>query len=45
MPERGSAVANLQLALGDDVSVVAAFKNVSAHHLNDLKLRPNGRSG
>jgi NADPH-dependent F420 reductase len=36
LPEGGSAVANLQAKLGADVKVVAAFQNVSAHHLKDL---------
>lgn len=36
LPEGGSAVAKLQLLLGDEVKVVAAFQNVSAHHLKDL---------
>lgn len=36
LPEGGSAVANLQALLGADVRVVAAFQNVSAHHLVDL---------
>lgn len=36
LPEGGSAVANLQALLGADVKVVAAFQNVSAHHLNEL---------
>lgn len=35
LPEGGSAVAALQAALGDEVRVVAAFQNVSAHHLKD----------
>lgn len=36
LPEGGSASAALQAALGDEVKVVAAFQNVSAHHLKDL---------
>lgn len=36
LPEGGSAVENLQKALGADVKVVSAFQNVSAHHLKDL---------
>ena len=36
LPPGGSAVANLQAALGGEVRVVAAFQNVSAHHLADL---------
>jgi NADPH-dependent F420 reductase len=32
----GSAVAALQQQLGDQVKVVSAFQNVSAHHLKDL---------
>jgi NADPH-dependent F420 reductase len=36
LPERGSAVLALQDALGQDVRVVSAFQNVSAHHLRDL---------
>ncbi|MFA5581161.1 MAG: NADPH-dependent F420 reductase [Paracoccaceae bacterium] len=36
LPEGDSAVANLQAELGDGVRVVAAFQNVSAHHLKDL---------
>lgn len=36
LPQGGSAVAALQRTLGDDVKVVAAFQNVSAHHLDDL---------
>jgi len=37
LPEGGSAVAALQVALGSDVRVVSAFQNISAHHLRDLK--------
>jgi 8-hydroxy-5-deazaflavin:NADPH oxidoreductase len=36
LPEGGSAVAKLQILLGDGVRVVSAFQNVSAHHLADL---------
>lgn len=36
LPHGGSAVAALQLALGDDVTVVSAFQNISAQHLRDL---------
>jgi NADPH-dependent F420 reductase len=36
LPEGGSAVANVQRLLGDQVRVVAAFQNVSAHHLGEL---------
>lgn len=36
LPEGGSAVANLQKALGENVRVVAAFQNVAAHHLAEL---------
>jgi hypothetical protein len=36
LPEGGSAVAALQKLLGETVKVVAAFQNVSAHHLRDL---------
>jgi NADPH-dependent F420 reductase len=36
LPEGGSAVANLQEVLGGQIKVVAAFQNVSAHHLKDL---------
>jgi NADPH-dependent F420 reductase len=36
IPEGGSAVAQLQHMLGPDVSVVAAFQNISAHHLRKL---------
>lgn len=36
LPSGGSAVAALQAELGDTVRVVAAFQNVSAHHLRDL---------
>jgi hypothetical protein len=37
LPEGGSAVAALQTLLGAGVKVVAAFQNVSAHHLKDLE--------
>ncbi len=36
LPVGGSAVATLQEELGAGVKVVAAFQNVSAHHLRDL---------
>ena len=36
LPEGGSAVAAIQVMLGEGVRVVAAFQNVSAHHLHDL---------
>lgn len=36
LPEGGSAVAAIQAMLGEEVRVVAAFQNVSAHHLHDL---------
>lgn len=36
LPEDGSAVARVQEMLGPDVKVVAAFQNVSAHHLKNL---------
>jgi 8-hydroxy-5-deazaflavin:NADPH oxidoreductase len=36
LPEGASAVAKLQTLLGNDVRVVSAFQNVSAHHLTDL---------
>jgi 8-hydroxy-5-deazaflavin:NADPH oxidoreductase len=36
LPEGGSAVAAIQLLLGESVKVVSAFQNVSAHHLQDL---------
>lgn len=35
MPERGSAALMAQACLGEDVTVVSAFQNVSAKHLND----------
>ena len=37
LPEGDSAVANLQALLGEEVKVVAAFQNISAHHLRDLE--------
>lgn len=37
LPAGGSAVAALQEELGTGVKVVAAFQNVSAHHLRDLE--------
>lgn len=36
LPAGGSAVAAIQAMLGEGVRVVAAFQNVSAHHLHDL---------
>ena len=36
LPDGGSASAALQAVLGEDVRVVSAFQNVSAHHLKDL---------
>jgi NADPH-dependent F420 reductase len=36
LPDRGSAAVALQERLGDTVTVVAAFQNISAHHLRDL---------
>jgi 8-hydroxy-5-deazaflavin:NADPH oxidoreductase len=36
LPTGGSAVANVQAALGEGVLVVAAFQNVSAHRLLEL---------
>ncbi len=36
LPAGGSAVAAIQEMLGEDVRVVSAFQNVSAHHLHDL---------
>lgn len=36
LPEGGSAVEALQRLLGEEVKVVSAFQNVSAHHLMDL---------
>jgi 8-hydroxy-5-deazaflavin:NADPH oxidoreductase len=36
LPEQGSAVAAIQELLGNEVRVVSAFQNVSAHHLKDL---------
>ena len=37
LPAGGSAVAAIQELLGEDVRVVSAFQNVSAHHLKDLE--------
>lgn len=37
LPAGGSAVAAIQAMLGEDVRVVSAFQNVSAHHLHDLE--------
>lgn len=36
LPSNGSAVASIQRSLGQNVRVVSAFQNVSAHHLKDL---------
>ena len=36
LPEGGSAVEAIQILLGDDVRVVSAFQNISAHHLVHL---------
>lgn len=36
LPASGSAVAAIQAMLGEEVRVVSAFQNVSAHHLHDL---------
>ena len=36
LPEGGSAVAALQLALGEDIRVVSAFQNVGAQHLREV---------
>jgi hypothetical protein len=36
LPSDGSAVAAIQKMLGEDVRVVSAFQNISAHHLKDL---------
>jgi NADPH-dependent F420 reductase len=36
LPSAGSAVASVQRALGENVRVVSAFQNISAHHLKDL---------
>lgn len=36
LPSNGSAVASIQRSLGENVRVVSAFQNVSAHHLKDL---------
>lgn len=40
-PESGSAALEAQAQLGEHVSVVAAFQNVSATHLLDLDWQPN----
>lgn len=37
IPEGGSACQEAQAILGPEVSVVAAFQNISAHHLQDLE--------
>ena len=39
LPPSGSAVAAIQKLLGDEVRVVSAFQNVSAHHLKNLDHR------
>ncbi len=36
LPGAGSAVEAIQKMLGDQVKVVSAFQNISAHHLKDL---------
>lgn len=36
LPPAGSAAVAAQLLLGDDVTVVSAFQNVSAHHLAEI---------
>lgn len=36
LPDSGSAVADIQDMLGDDVQVVSAFQNIAAAHLKDL---------
>lgn len=36
LPEGGSAVEAIQKLLGEEVRVVSAFQNISAHHLSDL---------
>jgi 8-hydroxy-5-deazaflavin:NADPH oxidoreductase len=36
LPEGGSAVVAIQAMLGDEVKVVSAFQNISAHHLVQL---------
>ena len=41
LPEGGSAVEALQKMLGENVRVVAAFQNVSAHQLADLDAEVN----
>ena len=40
-PAGGSAAAEAQAQLGDDVRVVAAFQNISATHLLDLEWEPD----
>jgi len=40
-PPGGSATAEAQAQLGDDVKVVAAFQNISAAHLQDLDWEPD----
>ena len=37
LPEEDSAAVAAQLFLGEDVSVVSAFQNVSAHHLGESR--------
>ena len=37
LPNGNSAVAQIQEILGNEVNVVAAFQNVSAHHLKELE--------
>lgn len=37
LPDGGSAAVALQAMLGPEITVAAAFQNVSAHHLRDLK--------
>lgn len=41
IPPEGSAAEQAQAILGDGATVVAAFQNVSAEHLNDLNARVN----
>lgn len=36
LPDGGSAVEAIQKLLGEDVKVVSAFQNISAHHLKNL---------
>ena len=36
LPDGGSAVEAIQTMLGDDVKVISAFQNISAHHLKKL---------